>query len=81
MYRFSADKNALLPVREIEPSEVGNLSAPVRLNELAKNDIYHLLGALGMPVPTSNTVRVLQFDEPVVEPPPETNSRGARRPR
>lgn len=23
-----------------------------------------------MPVPTSNTVRVLQFDEPVVEPPP-----------
>lgn len=39
----------------------------MRLNELAKNDSHHLLGALCMPVPTSNTVRVLQFDEPVVE--------------
>ena len=28
VYRFSADKNALLPVREREPSEVGSLSAP-----------------------------------------------------
>lgn len=43
----------------------------MRLNELAKNDIHHLLGALCMPVPTSNTVRVLQFDEPVVAPPPK----------
>lgn len=80
VYRFSADKNTLLPVREIEPSEVGSLSAPMRLNELAKNDSHHLLGALCMPVPTSNTVRVLQFDEPVVET-TQTNSRGARRPR